>query len=165
MARHDCETVYLKQKDAVLLNADNTLGLSEILEGNPQIKTVVLFYVWTEDYYTSNASIFEAYVSPATIDEEYSFFGNREEAIEFADSYEGVWDSCEFLLFNGNILYGYQDNHDYQRSFNDGYDHINGLGEGYDPTWFTWLRVDFDYENGIEYLLSPDPIDTKRASE
>ena len=161
MSRKGAETVYLHQKDGKKITGES---LEEILESHPEIKTVVLFYVWNQDYYTSNAFIFEAYVSERTIDQEYCFFGDREDALEFSRSYE-CWDGEDFLLFNGNILYGYQENTDYQTSWNDGYDHSGGLSENYDPSWFSFLRVDFDYKNGIEYLLSPDPIDWKDIKE
>ena len=154
MSRDRATKVYLDTREGKKITGDS---LEEILENHPEIETVVLFYVWSQDYYTSNASVFQAYVSPRTIDQEYCFFGDREDALDFSRSY-GCWDGQDFVLLNGKILYGYQENTDYQTSWNDGYDHINGLSEDYDPSWFAWLRVDFDYENGIEYLLSPDAI-------
>lgn len=148
------EKIYLDLKEGLRVRAES---LEEAIESHPEVKSVILFWTWSEDYYTSNASVFSAYVSPCTLDEEYSFQGDREEALEFARSYD-CWDGRDFLILKGDILYGYNSETDMQRSFNDGYDHINGLGEGYDPSWIMWIRADFDYEKGIEYLLSPDPI-------
>lgn len=148
------EKIYLDLKEGLRVRAES---LEEAIESHPEVKSVILFWTWSEDYYTSNASVFSAYVSPCKLDEEYSFQGDREEALEFARSYD-CWDGEDFLILKGDILYGYNSETDMQRSFNDGYDHINGLGEGYDPSWIMWIRADFDYEKGIEYLLSPDPI-------
>lgn len=159
MTRRKIDTVYLDVNEGIHINPDE-LDLIDVLEQHPEIKNVVLFYVWEQDFYTSSASVFDAYVSTRDIDEEYCFFGELEDAKEFARSYE-CWDGMDFVLLNGNILYGYQINTDLQTSWNDGYDHANGLPEGYDPSWFSYLRVDFDYEKGIEYLLSPDPVNSK----
>ena len=151
------ESIYLDLKDGELISA---ASLMEAIEQHPDIKTVVLFWKWTRDYYTSNAGPFSAYVTECNLDEEYSFFGGRDEAMIFADNYD-CWDGEDFVLLkvsDGLLLYGFRDEYDMQTSWSDGYDHINGLGDGKDPSWFAWLRVDMDYKTGTEYLLSPDPI-------
>lgn len=166
MSRVHVDKVYLDLKEGELISADS---LVEAIEQHPDIKTVVLFWKWSKDYYTSNAGPFSAYVTESNLDEEYSFFGDREDAIRFAESYD-CWDGDDFVLLkvsNGSVLYGHRDECDMQTSWNDGYDHIMGLGDGKDPSWFAWLRVDMDYKTGTEYLLSPDPIpdDMRRADE
>ena len=161
MSRKDFKTEYLSLEDGQRIQAET---LKEAIEQNPNIKTVVLFWTWTQDYYTSNAGPFEAYVTVYDIDQEYSFQGGREDALKFADSYD-CWDGEGFIILKGDILYGYVAREDNQTSWNDGYDHINGIGEGIDPSWIQWIRVDFDYENGIEYLLSPDPFKNRKVTE
>lgn len=148
------EKVYLRLEDGVRVRAES---LEEAIESHPEVETVVLFWTWSREYYTSHASVFEAYVTESSLDEVYSFQGGREDALEFARSY-GCWDGQDFLILMGDVLYGYNAKEDLQTSFDDGYDHVNGLGMGYDPLWFTWIRVGFDPDKNAEYLLSPDPI-------
>ena len=150
----EVKTVYLSVSEGTRIQSDS---LEDALIAHPEIKTVVLFWAWTQDLYTSNASVFEGYVSVNTIDEEYCFFGNREKALQFASRYD-CWDGADFMILKGDILYGYTEDTDMQTSWSDGYDHVGGISPGYDPTWFSWLRVDFDYEKGIEYVLTPDPL-------
>lgn len=150
-------TIFLNPKDGKIVKAET---LQAAIELHPEVKMVVLFWTWTECFYTSNAGPFEAYVSPSDIDEEYSFFGDREDALKFADGYD-CWDGDDFVLMpisDGYVLYGYRDEYDEQCSWSDGYDHINGITAGYDPSWFSFIRVDFDYETGTEYVLNPIPL-------
>lgn len=149
----DCVKEYLDPVDGVRVTGE----LEEIIEQHPKIKTVVLFWCWTQDYFTSHAGPFEAYVSESRLDEEYSFFGDREDAIKFAQDYD-CWDGETFVILKDDILYGYCCEADLQTSWHDGYDHSGGISEGIDPSWYGWLRVDFDYKTGTEYLLAPDKI-------
>lgn len=154
MSRRYCKTEYLNLNEGKRIEAES---LEEAIKQHPEVKTVVLFWTWEREYYTSNASKFSAYVHEHTIDEEYCFNGGRKDALKFAQSYD-CWDGQDFLILKGDLLYGYNAEYDMQTSWNDGYDHISGIGAGLDPSWLTWLRVDFDYDTGTEYLLSPDPF-------
>lgn len=157
MSRRGIHSEYLDLSKGQRIEAET---LEEALVQHPEVTTVVLFWKWSQDYYTSNASVFEAYVSESRIDEEYSFFGDREDALEYASNYD-CWDGDDFILLKiskGYCLYGYRDEVDMQTSWNDGYDHSSGVSKGIDPSWLMWLQVDFDYSTGTEYLLSPDPL-------
>ena len=151
------EQIFLDLSEGELIEADS---LQEAIEQHPEVETVILVWSWEMDFYTSNAGPFEGYVSQNMIDEEYSFMGDREDALKFADDYK-CWDGCDFVLLkvsHGYVLYGHNAELDLQTSWSDGYDHSGGISEGIDPSWIPWIRVDFDYNKGVEYLLSPDPI-------
>ncbi len=150
-------SVYLNPREGVCVSGD----LLDILEEHPEIEVVILFWYWTEDFFTSNASVFPAFVSKKSLDEEYSFFGNREKAIEFARNYD-CWDGDDFVIMNSKYLYSYHSAEDMQVSWNDGYDHIGGLSYGIDPSWISMIRVDFDYKTQTEYLLEPEHIPRSR---
>lgn len=160
MSRRGVKSIYLNPGEGQLIEAET---LEEAIEQHPEVTTVCLFWTWEQHYYTSNAGPFEAYVAENTLDEEYSIQRDRESALEFARAYD-CWDGEDFVLLrisDGYCLYGYREEYDPQRSWNDGYDHISGLGDGKDPSWFCSIRVDFDYATGTEYLLNPDPFDAK----
>lgn len=131
--------------------------LSDAIEQHPEIEQVVLFWTWRREYYTSNAGPFEGYVCENCLDQEYSFQGDREKALMFANAYD-CWDGSDFVILDGRILYGYEEQMNYQTDWNDGYDHISGISDGIDPSWISAIRVDCDYSKGIEYLIEPQAI-------
>lgn len=138
-------------KDGVRVEGET---LKEILTDHPEIESVILFWAWESDYYTSYAGIFAGYVTEKAIDEEYSLNTDREGALEFSDNYS-CWDGHPLYIFNGKVLYGYNLEADMQRSWNDGYDHTSGLGNEIDPDQIIFLEIDVDYEKGIRYILAP----------
>lgn len=135
---------YLYPEDGVLVEADT---LEDAIKQHPEVKQVVLFWAWERHYFTSNARIFEAYVMERNLDDEYSFYGDREDALAFAHGY-GCWDGHTFAILNGDTLYGYNEELDTQTSWNDGYDHISGLHPGIDPQWIRAIVIHTDYTTG-----------------
>ena len=141
------------------------LTLEDAINEHPEVKKVILIWAWEAEYYSSNAmGIFSAYTHEHHIDQEYSFEGDREDALEFAKGYD-CWDGHDFLILHGDILYSYNIEYDPQTSWNDGYDHMGYPSEGYDPRWLSWLRVDFDPETITEYILKPGPIPNEEVIE
>lgn len=148
------KTEYLELSEGELVDVGD---LQEFITDHPEIERVILFWSYQRDMFTSNASIFEAYVSEHILDVEYCFDGGRDAAIEYAKHYD-QWDGHDMiLLMDGKVLYGYYDDYDMDCSWNDGYNHVSGIHEGIDPSWISFIRVDTDYATGTEYLLSPDP--------
>lgn len=144
---------YLDLNDAERIKADDSLY--DLLEEHPDIERVILFWSVTRDYYTSNASIFSGYVTETKLDEEYSFDGNRESALKYAESY-CQWDGhVMLLLMGGKVLYGFYEDYDPQTSWDDGYDHHPGLSKGIDPSWIRLIVVFDDHATGTEYVLEP----------
>lgn len=146
-----------RNKEYISIDSGETIEadtLLEAIEQHPEIEQVVLFWTWHNEYFSSYAGPFEAYVSENHLDEEYSFQGGREDALDFAKSYD-CWDGFDFVLLRGKILYGFEERSDYQTSWTDGCDHINGISSGIDPSWISEIRVDYDYKTNTEYVLEP----------
>lgn len=136
---------YVYPEEGIQIKGD--LSLEEVINQHPEVKQVVLFWTWDSYYYTSYASIFEGYVDERKLDLEYSFYGDREDALEFAKGYE-CWDGHDFAILNGDTLYGYNAEVDEQTSWHDGYDHCPGLTGGIDPRWIRAIVISTNYETG-----------------
>lgn len=154
--------VDLDIEDGKRIRADS---LQAVLEKHTEIEMVVLFWCFTRDYYTSNASIFSGYVQESQLDEEYSLYAGYKDALEYSKHYD-QWDGHDFmLLLDGRVLYGYYSDHDPEVSWNDGYDHHPGLGAGVDPSWIAYIVVDRDHITNTEYLIGPDPLSDCRLPD
>lgn len=109
-------------------------------ENKEQIDWVVLNYKWGPYYYVADSSLYGVYTTRRRseeirplyhlfcsdqIDEEYSYIGDVEGALEFADSYQ-VWDEQILKLENGVLIgNGYEWN--YQEDYNKKPEDIDGM--------------------------------------
>ena len=90
--------------------------LSDYVEQHTEIIGGALVWTWQEHCsireQITDDIFYDNYCLYSTLDEEYSFFGNREELLKFAQTYD-IWDNSDFIdkmrIDKGVLIAEYED--------------------------------------------------------
>ena len=102
--------------------------LEYLVQNRDKIDYVCLTYTWSPHYvdvqtdFVIDGGRYDGYPLTAVfcsskIDEEYSFYGKVDDAIEWIDAYGSIWDGCRNFILDGCVLHAEYDNWNCQEEY------------------------------------------------